>query len=50
MYISGTMVRGWIVYQREADEIKLVKKRENILTSLQPLLKIHARAYVSFIK
>ena len=39
MYISGTMVRGWIVYQREADEIKLVKKRENILTSLQPLLK-----------
>ena len=36
MYISGTMVRGWIVYQREADEIKLVKKRENVLTSLQP--------------
>ena len=36
MYISGNMVRGWMVYQREADEIKLVKKRGNVLTSLQP--------------
>jgi hypothetical protein len=36
MYISGTMVRGWIVYQRESDEIKLAKRREQDLTTLQP--------------
>ena len=36
MYISGTMVRGWMVYQRESDEIKLVKRIERDLTTLQP--------------
>ena len=36
MYISGTMVRGWMVYQRESDEIKLVKRIEQDLTTLQP--------------
>ncbi len=33
MYISGTMVRGWMVYQRESDEIKLVKRIERDLTT-----------------
>ena len=33
MYISGTMVRGWIVYQRESDELKLAKRREQDLTT-----------------
>ena len=33
-YMSGKVVRGWVVYQREADEIKLAKKKECNYASL----------------
>ena len=33
-YMSGKVVRGWMVYQREADEIKLAKKKECNYASL----------------
>ena len=33
-YMSGKVVRGWMVYQREADEIKLAKKNECNYASL----------------
>ena len=36
VYLSGSTVRGWMVYKRDTDEITLAKKREVDYASMQP--------------
>ena len=36
VYLSGSTVRGWMIYKRDTDEITLAKKRELDYASMQP--------------